>query len=238
MIDHWPVCSGYEHAGGMMWLNVVLSLASVHVGADLQEQKETEAHHWTRRLSSFSSPPPLSHTPSSPSITITTAHPLPLRLSGRVHEWLLRCRISRSPAGRQWTLPGWPNMAAAPEEEVDRRPIRRVRSKSDTPYINEARISLHLETGRRAGRCDADALRMHVWVYLRSTGATLECEIFFTVSWQFPRTSVTVGSHCAALTVPMVLSCTWVDGEHAVTHALGKAGFYSSTARLGYVWES
>ncbi|XP_070764954.1 phosphatase and actin regulator 1-like [Enoplosus armatus] len=37
-------------------------------------------------------------------------------------------------------------MAAAPEEEVDRRPIRRVRSKSDTPYINEARISLHLET--------------------------------------------------------------------------------------------
>lgn len=85
--------------------------------------------------------------------------PLPHRLSGRVHEWLLRRRISRSPAGRQWTLPGWPNMAAAPEEEVDRRPIRRVRSKSDTPYINEARISLHLETGRRAGRCDADALR-------------------------------------------------------------------------------
>uniref|UniRef100_A0A3Q3B3J2 Uncharacterized protein n=1 Tax=Kryptolebias marmoratus TaxID=37003 RepID=A0A3Q3B3J2_KRYMA len=40
--------------------------------------------------------------------------------------------------------------AAAPEEEVevDRRPIRRVRSKSDTPYITEARISLHLETGR------------------------------------------------------------------------------------------
>ncbi|CAL8270716.1 unnamed protein product [Arctogadus glacialis] len=38
-------------------------------------------------------------------------------------------------------------MAAAPEDGVDRRPIRRVRSKSDTPYINEARISLHLETG-------------------------------------------------------------------------------------------
>eukprot|EP00064_Thunnus_orientalis_P004124 superscaffoldBa00000364_g4135 len=61
-------------------------------------------------------------------------------------------------------------MAAAPEEEVDRRPIRRVRSKSDTPYINEARISLHLETG---------------------------------------------------LTVPIVLSCTLVDGNHTVTHALG-----------------
>ncbi|CAL1592658.1 unnamed protein product [Knipowitschia caucasica] len=40
-------------------------------------------------------------------------------------------------------------MAAAPEEDVDRRPIRRVRSKSDTPYINEARISLHLDTGRQ-----------------------------------------------------------------------------------------
>ncbi|KAG8003384.1 Phosphatase and actin regulator 1 [Nibea albiflora] len=66
---------------------------------------------------------------------------------------MLRRRISRSRAGRQWTLPGWPNMAAAPEEEVDRRPIRRVRSKSDTPYINEARISLHLETAaNRVGR--------------------------------------------------------------------------------------
>ncbi|XP_068176302.1 phosphatase and actin regulator 1 [Antennarius striatus] len=52
-------------------------------------------------------------------------------------------------------LPGWPNMAAAPEEEVDRRPIRRVRSKSDTPYINEARISLHLETAEEAERLAA-----------------------------------------------------------------------------------
>ncbi|XP_029004908.3 adenylate cyclase type 1-like [Betta splendens] len=44
-------------------------------------------------------------------------------------------------------------MAAAPEEEVDRRPIRRVRSKSDTPYINEARISLHLETELLVDEC-------------------------------------------------------------------------------------
>uniref|UniRef100_A0A7N8YKW4 Phosphatase and actin regulator n=1 Tax=Mastacembelus armatus TaxID=205130 RepID=A0A7N8YKW4_9TELE len=55
----------------------------------------------------------------------------------------------------RWTLPGWPNMAAAPEEEVDRRPIRRVRSKSDTPYINEARISLHLETAEEVERLAA-----------------------------------------------------------------------------------
>uniref|UniRef100_A0A3B3ZBL4 Phosphatase and actin regulator n=1 Tax=Periophthalmus magnuspinnatus TaxID=409849 RepID=A0A3B3ZBL4_9GOBI len=46
-------------------------------------------------------------------------------------------------------------MAAAPEEDVDRRPIRRVRSKSDTPYINEARISLHLETAEEVERLAA-----------------------------------------------------------------------------------
>lgn len=34
-----------SRAGEMMWLNVVLSLAGVRVGADLQEQRETEAHH-------------------------------------------------------------------------------------------------------------------------------------------------------------------------------------------------
>ncbi|KAJ8332048.1 hypothetical protein SKAU_G00429750 [Synaphobranchus kaupii] len=38
-------------------------------------------------------------------------------------------------------------MAASSEEETDRRPIRRVRSKSDTPYLAEARISFNLETG-------------------------------------------------------------------------------------------
>ncbi|XP_057697214.1 phosphatase and actin regulator 1 [Corythoichthys intestinalis] len=44
--------------------------------------------------------------------------------------------------------------ATAPEQE-DRRPIRRVRSKSDTPYINEARISLHLETAEEVERLAA-----------------------------------------------------------------------------------
>ncbi|XP_061884116.1 phosphatase and actin regulator 1-like isoform X1 [Entelurus aequoreus] len=46
-------------------------------------------------------------------------------------------------------------MAAAAPEEEDRRPIRRVRSKSDTPYINEARISLHLETAEEVERLAA-----------------------------------------------------------------------------------
>ncbi|KAL6485822.1 hypothetical protein MHYP_G00052140 [Metynnis hypsauchen] len=37
-------------------------------------------------------------------------------------------------------------MAAAPEDDVDRRPIRRARSKSDTPYLTETRLSYSLQT--------------------------------------------------------------------------------------------
>ncbi|XP_014436913.1 phosphatase and actin regulator 1 isoform X6 [Pelodiscus sinensis] len=39
-------------------------------------------------------------------------------------------------------------MAASSEEDIDRRPIRRVRSKSDTPYLAEARISFNLARER------------------------------------------------------------------------------------------
>ncbi|XP_018613433.1 phosphatase and actin regulator 1-like isoform X3 [Scleropages formosus] len=39
--------------------------------------------------------------------------------------------------------------------DVDRRPIRRVRSKSDTPYLAEARISLNLETAEEVERLAA-----------------------------------------------------------------------------------
>uniref|UniRef100_A0A3P9ADQ6 Phosphatase and actin regulator n=1 Tax=Esox lucius TaxID=8010 RepID=A0A3P9ADQ6_ESOLU len=46
-------------------------------------------------------------------------------------------------------------MAASPEDEIDRRTIRRVRSKSDTPYITEARLSLHLETVEEVERLAA-----------------------------------------------------------------------------------
>ncbi|XP_058526482.1 phosphatase and actin regulator 1-like [Ochotona princeps] len=38
-------------------------------------------------------------------------------------------------------------MAASSEDDIDRRPIRRVRSKSDTPYLAEARISFNLGAG-------------------------------------------------------------------------------------------
>uniref|UniRef100_A0A8I5NPF0 Phosphatase and actin regulator 1 n=1 Tax=Papio anubis TaxID=9555 RepID=A0A8I5NPF0_PAPAN len=41
-------------------------------------------------------------------------------------------------------------MAASSEDDIDRRPIRRVRSKSDTPYLAEARISFNLGAGKEA----------------------------------------------------------------------------------------
>ncbi|XP_025062023.1 phosphatase and actin regulator 1 isoform X6 [Alligator sinensis] len=46
-------------------------------------------------------------------------------------------------------------MAASSEEEIDRRPIRRVRSKSDTPYLAEARISFNLEAAEEVERLAA-----------------------------------------------------------------------------------
>lgn len=52
----------------------------------------------------------------------------------------------REPVSHHWTL--LKLMAAPLENDTDRRPIRRVRSKSDTPYLVEARFSLNLETGR------------------------------------------------------------------------------------------
>ncbi|XP_036438168.1 phosphatase and actin regulator 1 isoform X2 [Colossoma macropomum] len=46
-------------------------------------------------------------------------------------------------------------MAAAPEDDVDRRPIRRARSKSDTPYLTETRLSYSLQTAEGAERLAA-----------------------------------------------------------------------------------
>ncbi|KAM9387339.1 phosphatase and actin regulator 1 isoform 2-T2 [Phaethornis superciliosus] len=46
-------------------------------------------------------------------------------------------------------------MAASSEEDIDRRPIRRVRSKSDTPYLAEARISFNLGTAEEVERLAA-----------------------------------------------------------------------------------
>ncbi|XP_076135371.1 phosphatase and actin regulator 1 [Alosa pseudoharengus] len=40
-------------------------------------------------------------------------------------------------------------MAAASEDETDRRPFRRARSKSDTPYLAETRLSLNLQSAEK-----------------------------------------------------------------------------------------
>nr|XP_056710171.1 phosphatase and actin regulator 1 isoform X1 [Euleptes europaea] len=58
-------------------------------------------------------------------------------------------------ARRATLLPVPTLMAASSEEDVDRRPIRRVRSKSDTPYLAEARISFHLQAAEEAERLAA-----------------------------------------------------------------------------------
>lgn len=39
-------------------------------------------------------------------------------------------------------------MTASSEDDIDRRPIRRLRSKSDTPYLEEARICFNLDNGK------------------------------------------------------------------------------------------
>uniref|UniRef100_A0AAY5L3D1 Phosphatase and actin regulator n=1 Tax=Esox lucius TaxID=8010 RepID=A0AAY5L3D1_ESOLU len=54
---------------------------------------------------------------------------------------------------RHWTL--LKLMAASPEDNLDRRPIRRVRSKSDTPYLAEARVSFNLHTAEEVERLSA-----------------------------------------------------------------------------------
>ena len=46
-------------------------------------------------------------------------------------------------------------MATTSASSTDRRPIRRLRSKSDTPYLVEARLSFNLRTGKDTYPCPA-----------------------------------------------------------------------------------
>uniref|UniRef100_A0A4W5KW98 Uncharacterized protein n=1 Tax=Hucho hucho TaxID=62062 RepID=A0A4W5KW98_9TELE len=64
---------------------------------------------------------------------------------------------------RHWTL--LKLMAASPEDHIDRRRIRRVRSKSDTPYLAEARVSFNLHKGRFVLTCDTSKLLYTVQYY-------------------------------------------------------------------------
>uniref|UniRef100_A0A8C9FHG5 PHAR1 regulator n=1 Tax=Pavo cristatus TaxID=9049 RepID=A0A8C9FHG5_PAVCR len=60
-----------------------------------------------------------------------------------------RMFYSQGAQARRATLLTVPTlMSASSEEDIDRRPIRRLRSKSDTPYLEEARICFNLDTGK------------------------------------------------------------------------------------------
>ncbi|KAM6444899.1 phosphatase and actin regulator 1 isoform 3-T3 [Rhynochetos jubatus] len=62
-----------------------------------------------------------------------------------------RLFYSQGAQARRATLLTVPTlMTASSEEDIDRRPIRRLRSKSDTPYLEEARICFNLDNARRA----------------------------------------------------------------------------------------
>lgn len=87
-------------------------------------------------------PPPLLCASSSPLLLLLSPTPL-------------LCLLSPSSARRATLLTVPTLMAASSEEEIDRRPIRRVRSKSDTPYLAEARISFNLEAGKSPPRAPA-----------------------------------------------------------------------------------
>lgn len=99
-------------------------------------------------------PPPrslslaLSHLPLSVN-SLSPRHHLPLSVCGRgpAPACLPACLPQvgqQSPTGHWFKL-----MATVPDSSTDRRPIRRLRSKSDTPYLVEARLSFNLRTGRR-----------------------------------------------------------------------------------------
>uniref|UniRef100_A0A8B9CX66 Phosphatase and actin regulator 1 n=1 Tax=Anser brachyrhynchus TaxID=132585 RepID=A0A8B9CX66_9AVES len=63
-----------------------------------------------------------------------------------------RLFYSQGAQARRATLLTVPTlMSASSEEDIDRRPIRRLRSKSDTPYLEEARICFNLDTS--SARC-------------------------------------------------------------------------------------
>ncbi|KAJ7406289.1 phosphatase and actin regulator 1-like protein [Willisornis vidua] len=59
-----------------------------------------------------------------------------------------RLFYSQGAQARRATLLTVPTLVTATsEDDIDRRPIRRLRSKSDTPYLEEARICFNLDNG-------------------------------------------------------------------------------------------
>ncbi|XP_069476596.1 phosphatase and actin regulator 1 isoform X2 [Ambystoma mexicanum] len=71
-------------------------------------------------------------------------------------DFLPKLLYTQGAQGRRYSA--YPLMASSSDDQdpaADRRPIRRVRSKSDTPYLAEARISLSLRTAEEVERLAA-----------------------------------------------------------------------------------
>lgn len=91
-------------------------------------------------------PPTLSlSSPSLCELSLSSPSPTSQCVSGRGPAPACLPPVGQqSPTGHWFKL-----MATVPDSSTDRRPIRRLRSKSDTPYLVEARLSFNLRTGRR-----------------------------------------------------------------------------------------
>ncbi|EDL40985.1 phosphatase and actin regulator 1, isoform CRA_b, partial [Mus musculus] len=83
-------------------------------------------------------------------VSLLLSPPPPFRLSPSPSLHLLLLSARRATLLLPPTL-----MAASSEDDIDRRPIRRVRSKSDTPYLAEARISFNLGAAEEVERLAA-----------------------------------------------------------------------------------
>lgn len=88
------------------------------------------------------------------SFTLSLSPSLALSLLPVINSYLPACESGRGSASapsRPEQSPldtGWKLMATTPANSTDRRPIRRLRSKSETPYLIEARLSSSMRTGK------------------------------------------------------------------------------------------
>lgn len=99
------------------------------------------------------------HNPPTPlslslSFALSLSPSLALSLLPVINSYLPACESGRGSASapsRPEQSPldtGWKLMATTPANSTDRRPIRRLRSKSETPYLIEARLSSSMRTGK------------------------------------------------------------------------------------------
>ena len=118
-----PASASSSHSAGLPWRGFRAPLSPL--------RSRSLSHCFLSRISSRSSQPPPG---SSQSVR-----------ERRWWSWPLRQQPLQS-ASRHWTL--FKLMATTPAGSTDRRLVRRLRAKSDTPYLVEARFSFNLKTGK------------------------------------------------------------------------------------------